>query len=197
MNTTLSQAIHALHQGNVIVYPTDTLYALGADIFNRTAVQKVYKLKKRPLSSPLPVAVSSLGQLKSIAYTTQRIEHVIHHFLPGPLAIILRKKSIVPDIVTNSSDKIAIRMPNNSMALHLLKTFGPLTATSANLHTQKTPYLIKDIAMQFNGEIAVYLDSNKLDGQPSTMVDLTTAQPTILRQGPISKQQIMEAIQHG
>ena len=114
------------------------------------------------------------------------------------MTLVLKKKKIIPDIVTGGLDNVAIRIPNNKIALELLSIFGPLTCTSANVHGQKTPSVISDIIMQFKpGDISVYIDDGKLEGTSSTIVDLTHETPKILRRGIISEKQIMEAITNG
>jgi len=190
----LSDAIEALKNGEVIVYPTDTLYALGADIYDEEAVKKVFKLKKRPYSCPSPVAVANFVEMDKISYTNDLVMRVVKRFLPGALTLILKKKDSVSGIVTGGLDKIAVRIPKNDAALDLLSRFGPLTATSANIHGKKTSYVIKDLKMQFSSEISVYLDDGRLDAKPSTIVDLTSKKPIIVRKGPIKKEEIMEAI---
>jgi len=191
----LSKAISALTNGEIIVYPTDTLYGLGADIYNVDAVRKVFEVKKRPMDNPLSVAVSSFDELKQIAYISASTKRLVESFLPGKLTLILIKRRYVSDVVTAGLDKIAIRIPNCKVTLELLSEFGPLTATSANIHGIKTPGIINDIRMQFkNNDIAVYLDIGKLDGQPSTIVDMTGKKIKILREGTIAKRDILDAI---
>ena len=193
----LSESIQALKNGEVIVYPTDTLYGLGADIFNRNAVKKIFKIKKRPYSNPLSVAVASYHEIGNIAYTNAMIEKIVKRFLPGPLTILLKKKDIVPNIVTGGLENIAVRIPKNSIALDLLTQFGPLTATSANIHGIKTSHVINEIKMQFSDTISNYIDNGRLDGNPSTIVDLTSKKPSILRHGKIKKKDILETILYG
>ena len=191
----LSKAISALTNGEIIVYPTDTLYGLGADIYNVDAVRKVFEVKKRPMDNPLSVAVSSFDELKQIAYISASTKRLVESFLPGKLTLILIKRRYVSDVVTAGLDKIAIRIPNCKVTLELLSEFGPLTATSANIHGIKTPGIINDIRMQFkNNDIAVYLDIGKLDGQPSTIVDMTGKKIKIVREGTIAKRDILDAI---
>jgi len=190
----LSDAIKALKNGEIIVYPTDTLYALGANIFNEDAVKKVFKIKKRPFTSPLPVAVSNFHEIDKIAYTNDVVKKVVERFLPGALTLILNKKDSVSNIITGSLSKIAVRIPKNDIALDLLSRSGPLTVTSANIHNEKTPYVIKDLKMQFNTEISVYLDNGRLDAKPSTIIDMTSEKPVIVRDGPITKEEILDAI---
>lgn len=191
---TISNAIVALKAGNLIVYPTDTLYALGADIFNDGSVTKVFTVKKRPFSNPLSVAVADFEAISKIAYTNEFVKQVVERFLPGSLTIILRKKESVSRLVTGGLDNIAVRIPDNKIALKLLSAFGPLTVTSANVHGKKTPYVINDIMMQFTTDILVYLDDGRLDAKPSTIVDLTLEKPRIVRKGSITLEEILDAI---
>jgi L-threonylcarbamoyladenylate synthase len=191
---TISNAIVALKAGNLIVYPTDTLYALGADIFNDGSVTKVFTVKKRPFSNPLSVAVADFEAISKIAYTNEFVKQVVERFLPGSLTIILRKKESVSRLVTGGLDNIAVRIPDNKIALKLLSAFGPLTVTSANVHGKKTPYVIKDIMMQFTTDILVYLDDGRLDAKPSTIVDLTLEKTRIVRKGSITLEEILDVI---
>lgn len=191
---TITNAVKALKTGNIIVYPTDTLYALGADIFNDDSVTKVFTVKKRPFSNPLSVAVADFEAIPKIAYTNEFVKQVVERFLPGSLTIILRKKESVSRLVTGGLDNIAVRIPDNKIALKLLSAFGPLTVTSANVHGKKTPYVIKDIMMQFTTDILVYLDDGRLDAKPSTIVDLTLEKPRIVRKGSITLEEILDAI---
>ena len=193
----LSKTIAALRRGQVIVYPTDTLYGLGADIFNDDAVEKIFKIKKRQKTNPLSVAVANLKQIEKIAYVDEKSRCLIKTFLPGKLTIVLRKKNIVSDLVTGGLDKVAVRMPDNKIALALLSKFGPITATSANIHDKKPPVNIDEISMHFNdSDIAVYIDDGKLDGRPSTIIDMSQKPFKIIRRGAISKKEILDAISY-
>jgi L-threonylcarbamoyladenylate synthase len=192
--TDLSNAIKALKNGEIIVYPTDTLYAIGADIYNIDAVKNVFKIKKRPYSCPFSVAVANFDEIDKISYTNDLIKRVVKRFLPGSLTLILNKKDTISSIITGGLDKIAVRIPKNDIALNLLSKFGPLTATSANIHDKKTPYVVNDLKMQFSGKISLYIDAGRLDEKPSTIVDLTTEKPIIIRKGPIKKEEILEMI---
>ena len=195
----LATCINALENGKIIVYPTDTLYALGADIYSDAAVKKIYTLKKRPLNNPLPVAVPNFSEMTKIAITGEAAKRLAERFLPGSLTLVLHKKNVGSlNRVTSGLDKVAVRIPDNPIALELLRQFGPLTVTSANIHGKKTPHVINKIQMQFSKEdIAVYLDYGKLEGKPSTIVDLTVEKPQILRKGVITEKKIAEAIKNG
>jgi L-threonylcarbamoyladenylate synthase len=191
----LSKAITALKSGKIIVYPTDTLYGLGADIYNIKAVRKIFQIKKRSFDNPLSVAISDISELEKIAFLNETSRRLARAFLPGRLTLILNKRSIIPDIVTAGLENVAVRIPDNKVALELLSEFGPLTATSANIHGKKTPDIIKKISMQFKKEdISVYLDIGKLDEKPSTIVDATGKSIKLLRLGAISEKEILDAI---
>ncbi|MEA3458581.1 MAG: L-threonylcarbamoyladenylate synthase [Candidatus Thermoplasmatota archaeon] len=191
----LSEAIEALQNGRIVVYPTDTLYAFGADIYDEGAVRKVFEIKKRPFDIPLPVAVSNFTGVERIAFVNDNARKLAKHFLPGSLTLILDKKSTIPDIVTSRMNKIAVRIPDNTVALELLSKFGPLTVTSANVHGMETPGIISDINMQVReDDVAVYLDYGILGGSPSTIVDATYERPKIIREGAIAKHDILAVI---
>ena len=193
----ISKAIYALKNGDVIVYPTDTLYGLGADIHNDHAIRKVFRIKKRPFNDPLSVAVSDFDEVEKIAKTDERTQKLVEQFLPGKLTLILEKKSSVSDTITGGLKNIAIRIPDNKIAMEILSNFGPITATSANIHGLKTPYIINEINMQLKENVAVYLDDGKLEGEPSTIVDLTNNEVKILRKGAIPEKDVLDAISNG
>jgi L-threonylcarbamoyladenylate synthase len=198
MNETIfARAHHALKNGDVIIYPTDTLYALGADIFNEAAVKRVFEIKHRPFSVPLPVAVASKKAVETVASLNKNAHRIIDRFLPGTLTVILKKKPSVPMIVTSGSESIAVRIPQQRIALQLLREFGPLTVTSANLHHEKTPGVIKDILMQLHTEVAVTFDVGCLDATPSTIVDLTKPTLRVVRQGMITEEELLDAMTNG
>jgi len=193
----LSAPIKALETGEVIIYPTDTLYALGADIYNINAIKTIFKIKKRPYSIPLPVAAANFNEINKISYTNELVKKVVKRFLPGPLTLILKKKDTVPSIVTGGLENIAVRIPKNDIALDLLSRFGPITVTSANIHGKKTSYVINDLRMQFSDKISEYINNGRLDEKPSTIVNLTSIKPIIVRKGPIKKEDILDAIKNG
>ena len=191
----LSKAIEALKNGDIVVYPTDTLYALGADVYNEKAVSKIFKVKRRPLKNPLPVAVPDFTGIEHIAFVNKTAKDLAKRFLPGPLTMILNKKSIIPNVVTGGLEKVAVRIPNNDIAIELLSRYGPLTVTSANIHGKKVPDVIDNIKMQFDvSDVAVYLDFGKLKGFPSTIVDVASGKPRIIRKGKITKREIIDVI---
>jgi L-threonylcarbamoyladenylate synthase len=190
-------ALKALKNGEPIIYPTDTLYALGVDIYNKTAIRKVFDIKKRPYSIPLPVAVSSIQAIETIAYMNDVAYEISNKFLPGTVTIILKKKPSVPDIVTSGTDTIAVRIPNHPIALELLSNYGPLTVTSANLHHKKTQATITDILKQLGTHIPICLNDGKRDMVPSTIIDLSLKIPRIIRRGLVTEKELLDVITHG
>ena len=194
-NFNLASIVSALNSGDLVVYPTDTLYGLGADIYNDEAVKKIFTLKKRGFDQPLSVAVSSIEGLEDIAFVDDRVRRVVEEFLPGSLTIVLKKKNVVSDLVTAGSETIAIRIPDNPIALRLLEVFGPLTCTSANIHGENTSPNVEDIRKDFENDIMFYIDAGQLEGKPSTILDLSSDEPKILREGAIPAKEVLKAIE--
>ncbi len=192
-----SAAVQALKEGELIIYPTDTLYALGADIYNDAAVKKVFDIKRRPYSIPLPVAVSSIQAIDAIAWMNDTARKVGEKFLPGSVTIILKKKPIVSSTVTSGFNTIAIRIPQNPIALRVLSEYGPLTVTSANIHKKKTQGTIKEILQQLKTPIPICLHDGRKEEDASTIVDLSMKKPRVVREGSISENELLDVISHG
>ena len=183
----IEEVINALKKGKVVVYPTDTLYGLGANIFNRHAVEKIYRMKNRPYNMPLPIVISSINKINEFAEMNEFATKLAKKFLPGKLTIVLKKRSIIPDYI--SKDKVAIRIPANEIALKLAHEF-PITATSANLHGGKLPSNIEIAKRQLGDKPDIYLDYGKLSGLPSTVVDASGKKIKIMREGAIKKEEL-------
>lgn len=190
----LTSVISALNNGEVIVYPTDTLYGLGVDIYNESAVKKIFLIKKRPLNQPLSIAVSNINDLENVAFIDDRTIRIANSFLPGKLTIVLKKKMVVSDILTAGGNCVAVRIPNNSFALQILSAFGPLTCTSANMHGMPTLYRINEIQTQFKEKINIYIDVGELKDKPSTIIDLSGKKVRIIREGSIPAKKVLKAI---
>lgn len=189
----IAQAVDAVIKGNLIVYPTDTLYALGAGISRNKAILKIFSVKKRPRSLPLPLAVSDWKQLESLVFLTPLAEKLANAFFPGKITIICQKKPHVSDVITAKEHTVAVRIPDDSVALHLLKKTGPLITTSANWHGQTTPKTISEIRKLFKpDDVEVYVDDGPRQGKPSTIVDVTGTTPKILREGCIPTSSILD-----
>jgi len=185
-----------LTEGELVVYPTETVYGIAADIFNQKAVKNLYLAKRRPFDMPLTVAVSSKDMVENIAVMTRPVEKLIDAFLPGPLTIITRKDPNVPDIVTSMSQKVGIRIPDNKVAIQLIKEFdGPIVATSANLHSHPDSVNIDPAVEDFGESVKTYLDNGPCTlGKPSTIVWIMDDKVEVIRQGEITQKQIEDVL---
>lgn len=191
----IHRAASIIKSGEIIVYPTDTLYGLGADALNKDAIRAVFKIKKRPLSLPLPIAVSNIEMLKEYVKLDTRSKSVIEKFLPGALTVILKKKGNLPDILTSGSEKVAVRIPDKRTALDLINVIGyPITTTSANLSGKIPPISVEEVQDQLK-DVKFILDGGKLASrEPSTIIDLTS-KPNIVRVGRIPYEVINKALE--
>ena len=192
----ITMAADDLMDGELVVYPTETVYGIAADIFNQKAVKNLYLAKKRPFDMPLTVAVSSKDMVENIAIMTRPVEKLIDAFLPGPLTIITRKDPNVPDIVTSMSQKVGIRIPDNKVAIELIKEFdGPIVATSANLHSHPDAVDIDTAVEDFGESVKTYLDNGPCTlGKPSTIVWIMDDKVEVIRQGEITQKQIEDVL---
>ncbi|KUG20344.1 MAG: threonylcarbamoyl-AMP synthase [Methanomicrobiaceae archaeon] len=174
----ITEAVSVLRRDGVIVYPTETVYGLGADALSEEAVLRVYELKRRPLSQPISVAVSDRDMLAAIAAVDPVAEDFIGRFLPGPVTVILPAKSCLPEILTGGTGWIGIRMPAHPVALRIVELLdSPITATSANVAGERPPTRPDEVYIPHD----LLVDGGELPGTPSTVVDLGTR--TILRRG--------------
>lgn len=181
--------------GKLIVYPTETVYGIGADIYNESAIKNLYVAKNRPFDMPLSVAVSDKAMLERVAVLNENADKLIKAFLPGPLTIIIKKQPDVPDIVTSSSQKVGIRIPDNRFALELIRRTGPIVATSANLHSHPDSIDVNAAVSDLGDAIDTYIDAGKCNlGLPSTIVWLAGKDVEIVRQGAIPEKKILEAL---
>ena len=189
-------AAEDLMNGELVVYPTETVYGIAADIFNQKAVKNLYMVKNRPFDMPLSVAVSGKDMVERIAIMTRPVEKLIDAFLPGPLTIITKKDPSVPDIVTSMSQKVGIRIPDNRVALDLIEEFdGPIVATSANLHSHPDSVGIETAIEDFGDSVMTYLDNGPCSlGKPSTIVWIMDDKVEVIRQGEITQKQIEDVL---
>ncbi len=185
----------AIGNGKMIVYPTDTLYGLGANIFDESAVKKVYMVKGRPFDMPLSVAVADIEMLEEIAVLDRRTRILVETFLPGPLTLLVTKKGVVPDILTSASVEVGIRIPDHPFALRLIKETGPITSTSANIHSHAEPVSVKNAVEDLGEAVEYYVDCGDAEiGLPSTIVQLSDDDIEIIRKGAIPVEEIEAAL---
>src|SRR5512137_616827 len=174
----LEKAVSVLMHDGIIVYPTETVYGLGADAFSDEAILKVYEAKKRPLAMPISIAVADFDMLSAVARVAPEVEPFLTAFLPGPVTVVLPARKTVPATLTGGTGLIGIRMPAHDIALRLITMLdAPITATSANLHGAKDPVIPADCTVPYE----FLIDGGRLAGIPSTVVDLTERR--VLRAG--------------
>ena len=178
--------------GGTAVFPTETVYGLGADALNAKAVAGIFEIKKRPRFDPLIVHVASIRQAKTLARVTPAAETLMKRFWPGPLTLVLPKKKIVPDIVTAGLDTVALRMPNNAVALALIKAAGtPIAAPSANSFGSLSPTTAVHARDQLKGGPDMILDAGKARiGVESTVLAFRNGRGSILRHGGLPQEEI-------
>ncbi|MFQ5910904.1 MAG: L-threonylcarbamoyladenylate synthase [Thermoplasmata archaeon] len=181
----------ALEEGKLVVFPTETLYGLGGDPENRETVERIYLLKGRPRDDPLPVAVSSWEDVQGIAEVNNLARTLFDEFLPGPLTLVLKKKRQSSFRWISRGRTIGIRIPFQPLAVELAEEFGPITATSANLHGGEGPTSVEAAIDQLGSKVDYYIDGGRTNlGVPSTIVDLSQNEIRVLREGAIQRERI-------
>jgi L-threonylcarbamoyladenylate synthase len=191
----LDEVIVALKAGEMVIFPTDTLYGLGADPFNENSIKRVYMVKNRPFDMPLSIAVSNEKMMESVAVLNDNARKLIRKFLPGPLTVMLTKKPSLPDILTSGSNQIGIRIPDHPFALRLIDRFGPIIATSANLHSHVDPIDVSMPQKDLKGHVNICVDCGKTKyAEPSTIVDVSDGAVEMIRKGVISQEEIENAL---
>lgn len=195
----LTAALEVLKNGGVIVYPTDTIYGLGANACDFKAAEQVFKIKNRSLNKPLPIIARNLNWVKEIAFVPPKLEDILSKIWPGTVTIILPKKDVIPKVITAGRKNVGIRIPDFAFTDKLLGRFGyPLTATSANLSGEEGAGDVGKIIKVFREQLwqpDLILDAGILPkSQPSTILDLSTIKPKILRIGPTKPAQLMEIL---
>jgi L-threonylcarbamoyladenylate synthase len=178
--TPVERAVSILRHDGIVIYPTDTIYGLGGDAFSEEAILKVYEAKRRPLSSPISIAVCAIDMIHGVAKVDEYASLFIDHFLPGPVTVVLPARNSVPEILTGGAGMIGIRFPAHPLALELISLFdSPVTATSANLSGAKDPVTPEECHIPHD----FLIDAGRLPGIPSTVVDLPSKR--ILREGAL------------
>ncbi|MGI6685643.1 MAG: L-threonylcarbamoyladenylate synthase [Bacillota bacterium] len=193
----LKKAGVLLRRGEVVAFPTETVYGLGANALDPDAVQKIFLAKGRPNDNPLIVHVADSAQLRPLVKgISPKAHHLIHDFWPGPLTLIFPKSDLVPKEVTAGLNTVAVRMPKHPVALQLIKEAGvPIAAPSANTSGLPSPTEGKHVLADLKGKVPLIIDGGKTEvGLESTVIDLTVEPPLILRPGGITLEEIKESI---
>ncbi len=185
-------AAEVLKSGGLVVYPTDTAYGLGANALDERAIRKMYEAKGRDFSKPTHVVVKDWQMVQDLAQTNIHAKKLFDTFLPGPLTIILKKKAVIPNLLTSGLLTVGIRIPKSAITQTLSFAANiPYTATSANLSGGKTPYSAEVAIAELGKSVDLVLDAGRLPRVlPSTIIDVTQTPPVILRPGPVTKEKM-------
>jgi L-threonylcarbamoyladenylate synthase len=186
-------AAEVLRRGGLVAFPTETVYGLGADALNADAVKHIFVAKGRPLDNPIIVHIASVADLKALTSDVPEVAaRLIERFWPGPLTLILRKSPDVPDEVTGGLDTVALRMPQNKIALALIKALGhPIAAPSANISGRPSGTTAGHVLQDFAGGIEMVIDGGPVAvGVESTVLDLSRKPPAILRPGAVTQEDL-------
>jgi L-threonylcarbamoyladenylate synthase len=193
----LDQAIVLLQRGDVIVFPTETVYGLGADALNPAAVEKVFQLKGRNPDAPIPIIVADEGMLKGVVENIPPIARkLMEQFWPGPLTLVLQAVPGTPEQLLNRSGGIGVRISSQPVATQLARQLGrPVTATSANPSGQQAASTIEQAQNYFAGDVEIFLDGGKLPSKiGSSVVEVIDGRIKIIREGEISIEQLAASI---
>ncbi len=191
----ISRALEILHAGGLVAFPTDTVYGVGALAFDDKAVESIYTAKQRPIEKAIPVLIGDADDLSKVAEEVSSVAaRLITRFWPGPLTVLFPKKPSLPAVVSATST-VGVRIPDHEVARDLLRRAGPMAVTSANISSQPSPTMAEEVYQQLGSRIPLILDGGPTPGGiPSTLVDCTGTEIQILREGPISKEQLLNAI---
>ncbi len=191
----IQRALEVLQKGGLVAFPTDTVYGLGALAFDGNAVESIYFTKNRPVEKAIPVLIGDHADLEKVSTSISDIVHkLVSQFWPGPLTVVVPKMPTLPEAVS-ASETVGVRVPDHQVARALLRSTGPMAVTSANISSQPSPSTAQEVFEQLNGRIELIIDGGKTPGGvPSTLVDCTGSEIKVLREGPISLEQILSAI---
>jgi len=181
----LDRATDALDAGDLVVYPTETVYGLGANALDANAVERVFEAKGRDRDKPISLAVPDAEAALEYTAPTARERRFMHEFLPGPVTVLVDRKEMVPDILTAGSDRVGVRVPDHELALDLLEAFYPITATSANVSGTGSVRDLDELGEQVRAAAAVLLDGGTTPGGGSTVVDVEAGE--IIRRGAMAE----------
>ena len=193
----IRQALAILQAGGLVAFPTDTVYGVGALAFDGAAVESIYAAKDRPVEKAIPVLIGDAEDLEQVAMDIpEQARRLAARFWPGPLTILVPKRRDLPEAVSATST-VGVRVPDHEVARLLLRAAGPMAVTSANISGAPSPVTAQEVHAQLEGRIAMILDGGRTPGGvPSTLVDCTTAELKVLREGPLSLEQLRSALGH-
>ena len=188
----LDEAVSLIKNGELVVFPTETVYGLGANAFDPVAVGKIFEAKGRPQDNPLIVHISRVEEVKDIARDVPEVFYTLaERFMPGALTVVLPKSDLIPGIVTAGGDTVAVRMPDHPVARELISRSFPLAAPSANRSKHVSPTTARHVYDDLCGRVPLILDGGECGvGIESTVLDLTSGSPVILRPGAVTAEML-------
>jgi L-threonylcarbamoyladenylate synthase len=190
----VERAVEILGDGGIIAFPTDTVYCLAADIYNKDALEKIYRVKSRPFNMALPVIVADMEQMKRVCRVTPLGLFLAKEFFPTGFTLVLPRSPELPDIITAGKDTVAVRIQEHPVAAEIVRKFGRgVAGTSANVHSKKSPVTAEEVLEQLYGNVDLIIEGTCQGGIESTIVDVTGDKPLILREGAIPQKSIDEA----
>jgi L-threonylcarbamoyladenylate synthase len=184
-------ALEILREGGLIAFPTDTVYGVGSLAFDQAAIESIYVANDRPLEKAIPILIGDMRDLEKVAVEIPTLAHrLAARFWPGPLTIIVPKHPDLPAAVSATST-VGVRVPDHAVARSLLRAAGPLAVTSANLSGRESPREAGEVLAQLDGRIPLIVDGGVTPGgTSSTVVDVSSGEPVILRAGPLTLEQL-------
>ncbi|MFB6282904.1 MAG: L-threonylcarbamoyladenylate synthase [Halobacteria archaeon] len=178
----IENAVETLSEGGLVIYPTETVYGIGADALNPKAVEKVFEAKDRNFSKPVSLAVSSSAEIESYAYLDEDAECFVEKFLPGPITVVLGKRDNVPNVLTGGRERVGIRVPDHPAPRKLAQNFGPVTSTSANISGNPSAETVEELdSIENEAELVIRTEPGEYVSG-STVVDAVDWK--VLREGP-------------
>jgi len=174
----IGKVVEVLDQGGLIIYPTDTFYGIGCDVFNKRSIRRIYQLKKRPLTKPFSFICANLKDISLYAQVSNNAYRIMKRTLPGPYTFVLEGTRLVPRLMLTSRKTVGIRVPKNKICLAIVESLGrPIISTSINL---EEPSIIHDTYSSF---VETVIDGGVISYEPSTVVSLVDDNPEIIREG--------------
>jgi L-threonylcarbamoyladenylate synthase len=168
----VERAARAIEAGDLVVYPTETVYGMGADAVDAEAVERVFDAKGRDRGKPVSLGVPSVERATEYVDPTERELRFMREFLPGPVTVVVQRRAAVPDVLTAGREKVGVRVPDHDLALELFEAADvPVTATSANLSGTGSVREIAELSDEIHEAVAAVLDGGRTDGMESTVVD--------------------------
>jgi L-threonylcarbamoyladenylate synthase len=190
----IRHALDVLRNGGLVAFPTDTVYGLAAPVDNAESIERLYTVKGRTNTKAIAVLLGDAADLEKVVVSpSQKAQRLADAFWPGPLTLILPRHPGLPEVLSPLST-VGVRIPDHPVALALLRATGPLAVTSANRSGDENTLTAEQVYAQLQGRIHLILDGGATPGGvPSTVVDCTSGEPKILREGPITLDEILEA----